>query len=70
MGGWFFLAAFAALSRAEYVDVLDVCCNRYGWEKAVVDACPSFFVLKQWVQRRSKALSDPKADYRTLKALL
>lgn len=69
MGGWFFLA-FGGLSASEYADILDIACNQYAMEKAVVDACPSLFVLRQWFERRRRVLESKGGDWRTSRALM
>jgi len=46
------------------MEVLSTYCNRHGWEKAVVDAATSLYVLREWSKERWTALTQGY-DYRT-----
>lgn len=38
--------------------MLDLYCNRYGWQKAVVDAAPDTETLERWVSKRRIAIRE------------
>lgn len=53
-----FFLAFRGLPPVEYAEILDRCCNGYGWEKAVVDAAPNWSAIAKWERNRRIALEE------------
>lgn len=59
-----FFRAFRGLTPRAYAEVLDLACNRFGWEKAVVDAAPDIETIESWARARAAAFRRGD-DYRT-----
>ena len=65
----FYVVDGSGISPARYRQILNHYCNRFGWEKAVVDCAKDEEMLGEWADERAMALNAGE-DYRTLKALI
>lgn len=46
----FFLTAFRALPVEEHLRILNLCCNRFGWQESVVMGLPDMRDLDRWIR--------------------
>jgi hypothetical protein len=59
-----FFRAFRGVTPRAYAEILNRCCNRFGWERSVVDSAPDIETIKEWAAERRMALSG-RQDYRS-----